>query len=264
MVWPVRPGNLAAGGRALDDVAAWCLLAAVLSSFDRTWDAALWAIGGGAVYALVVLLLLRPVLKLGLPRWLASYVPGDLEETPQTSGGFPMPLLVFVLALVMFASFVTDRIGIYAVFGAFILGCAMPRGEFIERLRGQMEPMTVGLLLPLFFTFSGLSTRLDLLTSLSVLGVTLLILLIATVGKGLACWAAARLAGENQASAAAIGALMNARGLMELILLNIGLQRGIIDTKLFSILVVMAILTTVAASPVFMWVRSRSPADAFD
>jgi Kef-type K+ transport system membrane component KefB len=87
--------------------------------------------------------------------------------------------------------------------------------------------------------------------------------MIATLGKGIACWAAARLAGENQPTAAAIGALMNARGLMELILLNIGLQRGIVDAKLFSILVVMAILTTVATSPFFIWVRNRFGREAF-
>lgn len=258
-------GTLALAAGALDDVAAWCLLAIVLSSADRSWDAALWAIGGGAIYAVFVLVGARRLLSAWLPGWLSRE---DNKQSVTFDGqsstaGLPMPMLVLILAMLMFSSFVTDKIGIYAVFGAFILGCAMPRGQLISRLRYQIEPMTVGLLLPMFFTFSGLSTRLDLLTSTSAITVTLLVLLIATLGKGIACWAAARLAGENQPTAAAIGALMNARGLMELIMLNIGLQRGIVDEKLFSIMVVMAILTTVAASPFFIWVRNRFGREAF-
>jgi Kef-type K+ transport system membrane component KefB len=242
-------GTLALAAGALDDVAAWCLLAIVISSVDRSWQAAVFAIGGGVLYAAFVFSVVRPILSAVQRRFLSGF---------SADTKLPSAVLVSVLAMVMFSSFLTDLIGVYAVFGAFLLGCAMPRCVPSDKLREQIEPLTVGLLLPLFFTFSGLNTRLDLLTSLSAIAITILVLVISTVGKGVACWGAARLAGESNATALAIGALMNARGLMELIMLNIGKEKGIIDTKLFSILVVMAILTTFAASPLFLLVKKQA------
>ena len=109
-------------------------------------------------------------------------------------------------------------------------------------------------LLPTFFTYSGLNTRLDLVDTPQLWLVALIALAAACLGKGGACWAAARLHGEDNRTALAIGTLMNARGLMELIILNIGLERGLITPQLFSILVVMAVVTTLLASPVFEWV----------
>ncbi|HEU0010513.1 MAG TPA: cation:proton antiporter, partial [Verrucomicrobiae bacterium] len=112
-------------------------------------------------------------------------------------------------------------------------------------------------LLPMFFTFSGLNTRLDLVNNVELLLIAAAVLGAACLGKGAACWAAARLNGEDNRTALAIGTLMNARGLMELILLNIGLQIGIIRTPLFSIMVLMAVVTTLMASPLFEWVYGR-------
>ena len=234
-------GTLALAAGAIDDVAAWCMLAVVLSSFAAEWSTAWLAIGGGTIFALTVLLILRPLL-----RWLTP--------TAEKEKGLTPGQIVLILALVMFASYVTDRIGVYAVFGAFLLGCAMPRGIVTEDLKEKFEPLTVSLLLPLFFTFSGLNTRLDLVNTPYLLLVALVVLAAATIGKGGACWAAARLAGEDNRTALAVGALMNARGLMELILLNIGRDRGLIGPELFSIMVVMAIVTTLLATPVFRWV----------
>lgn len=234
-------GTLAIAAGAIDDVAAWCMLAIVLSSFAAEWSTAALAIGGGTVFAFVVLVAVRPAL-----RWLTPLAEKEKQLTPGQ--------LVFVLSLLMFASFVTDRIGVYAVFGAFLLGCAMPRGVVTDDLKAKLEPLTVSLLLPLFFTFSGLNTRLDLVTTPYLIFISVVVLLAATLGKGGACWAAARLAGEDQRTALAVGALMNARGLMELILLNIGRERGIVGPELFSIMVVMAIVTTLLATPVFRWV----------
>ena len=116
------------------------------------------------------------------------------------------------------------------------------------------RPFVTTFLLPLFFVYSGLNTRIGLVNTMALWGVTLVICLAATAGKGGACWAAARLNGEPPREAIAIGALMNARGLMELIILNIGLERGIVQPTLFTIMVLMAVLTTLAASPVFEWV----------
>lgn len=246
-------GTLAIAAGAIDDVAAWCMLAIVVSSFAAEWSTAALAIGGGTAFAFVVLVAVRPAL-----RWL---VPTAEKEKQLTAGQ-----LVFVLSLLMFASYLTDRIGVYAVFGAFLLGCAMPRGVVTADLKQKLEPLTVSLLLPLFFTFSGLNTRLDLVTTPYLIFISLVVLIAATLGKGVACWGAARLAGEDQRTALAVGALMNARGLMELILLNIGRERGIVGPELFSIMVVMAIATTLLATPVFRyvypeWNQGQQPAE---
>ncbi len=244
-------GTLALAAGALDDVAAWCLLAIVISSIDQSWVAATMAIGGGAIYGGFMMLIIKPTLE----RMTRSLQPDEESSKDQA---LPQSVIISILALVMLSSYITDRIGVYAVFGAFILGCAMPRGGFGDCLVKQLEPVTVCLLLPLFFAFSGLNTRLDLLTSTSLLSITLIVLVLATVGKGVACWAAARMAGESHATCLAIGALMNARGLMELIMLNIGKEKGIIGPELFSIMVVMAIVTTFIASPLFLLVKSRT------
>jgi Kef-type K+ transport system membrane component KefB len=157
----------------------------------------------------------------------------------------------------MLGSWFTDAIGIYAVFGAFILGCAMPRGAFGEALTRQLEPFIVVFLLPTFFTFSGLNTRLDLVTTPELWAVAGVALVAACLGKFAACWSAARIQGEDNPTALAVGTLMNARGLMELIILNIGLERRLITPQLFSIMVVMAIVTTLMATPLFEWVYGR-------
>src|SRR5262245_43376470 len=239
-------GTLTLGAGAIDDATAWCLLAVVLASFSGNGMIALAAIGGGALYAVVVLVIGRPLLR-------------RLETIASRHDRVPGPLLGFVLMLVTLAAWVTDYIGIYAVFGAFILGTAMPRGMVSRDLQRLIEPMTTNFLLPLFFIYSGLNTRLGLVLTPEFWGLTLLIVLLACVGKGLGCWLAARASGENNRDALAIGTLMNARGLMELILLNIGLERGLITPALFTMMVIMAIVTTLMASPLFVLVTKGLP-----
>jgi Kef-type K+ transport system membrane component KefB len=238
-------GTLALAAGAMDDAAAWCVLAVVLASMDHSWSIAWKAIGGGIVYAIFVLT---------AGRWLLA----PLGRRVHAAGRMSQPILVFTLALVMLGSWLTDAIGIYAVFGAFVMGVAMPRGVFAEELRRSIEPLTVALLLPLFFTYSGLNTRLDLVDTPHLWLVAAVVLAAACLGKGGACWAAARLSGEDNRTALAVGSLMNARGLMELIILNIGLQRGVIGPTLFSIMVVMAIATTLLAAPAFEWTYGRA------
>jgi Kef-type K+ transport system membrane component KefB len=237
-------GTLVLAAGAIDDAAAWCVLAVVLASFDHSWVGAAKAIGGGLAYAALLFLVLR--------RWLKPF-----EARIERDGRLSPGALGTVLMLVMAASWYTDAIGIYAVFGAFLLGTAMPRGRFAAEVQRQCEPVTVGLLLPLFFTYSGLNTRLDLVASLAQLPVLGLVLVAACIGKGVACYAAARWRGEEHRTGLAVGTLMNARGLMELIILNIGLQRGIVTAELFSIMVAMAIVTTLMASPLFEWFFGR-------
>ena len=180
-----------------------------------------------------------------------------LERRVQRDGELTPAGLAIVLMLFLAGSWITDAIGIHTVFGGFLLGVAMPRGMLTRELTRQLEPFAVVFLLPMFFTFSGLNTRLDMVDSPQLLLIALSVLVAACLGKGVACWAASRWNGEDNRTAMAVGTLMNARGLMELIVINIGLQHGIIQPALFSVLVLMAIVTTLMASPVFQWVYGR-------
>ncbi len=237
-------GTLALAAGAIDDAAAWCVLAIVLASFGGETAVAAKAIAGGVAYAVFILTIGR---KLLAPLGTATERAGKL--TPQL---FAMPLMFFTLAV-----WFTDAIGIHAVFGGFLLGVAMPRGLFTRELQRQLEPFAVVFLLPMFFTFSGLNTHLDMVNNMPLLLIALAVLAASCLGKFGACWAAARLNGEDNRTAMAVGTLMNARGLMELIILNIGLQKGVIQPALFSVMVLMAVLTTLMASPAFELVYGR-------
>lgn len=239
---PLAALALAAG--AIGDAGAWCVLAIVLASFGAGPMVAVKAIGGGIAYGVVVLTVGR--------KWLVR-----LGTAVERDGGISPTMLAVVLALLMLGVWITDSIGIHAVIGGFLLGIAMPRGLFARELRRQIEPITVVFLLPVFFTFSGLNTRLDMVNSFQMLGIAVAVLAAACIGKGGACWAAARLNGEDNRTALAVATLMNSRGMMELIIINIGLQKGVIQPALFSILVLMTIVTTLMASPVFEWVYGR-------
>ncbi len=232
-------GTVALGAGAVDDVMAWCLLALVLASFDSNIANAGWSIGGGLLFVLVALAVVRPLYD-RFKNWLIEK-DGTLSET-----GF-----VIVLATMAFGAWFTDKIHLHAVFGAFVIGACMPRGIIARDLISRIQPLTVALLLPLFFTFSGLNTEIGLLTTSYLWGMCGLVFIAAVVGKFGACWLAARWTGLTNREALGIGTLMNARGLMELIIINIGLQRGVISKELFAILVIMAVVTTLMASPLF-------------
>jgi len=237
-------GTLSLSAGAIDDAGAWTVLAIVLASFGEGPAVAVKALVGGVGFALFMLLLGHPLFA-PLGRWA------------EREGGVSQTLLAVVLILFMLSAFAMDVVGIHAVFGGFVLGCVLPRGRLADDLRAKLEPMTVVLLLPMFFTFSGLNTQLTMVDSLPLVAVAAAILAASILAKGGACWAAARLTGQDNPTALAIGALMNARGLMELIIINIGLQRGIIGPALFSVLVLMAIVTTLMASPLFEAVYGR-------
>lgn len=239
-----RLGSLSLAAGAIDDAGAWCVLAIVLASFGAGPMVAVTAIAGGGAFALFML-------TVG-PRLLAP-----LGRIVEREGRLSPTVLGIVLILFMLSAWAMDAVGIHAVFGGFILGVAMPRGLLSDEVKRQLEPFAVLVLLPMFFTFSGLNTQLTMVNSLGLLAVTVVILLGSVLAKGGACWAAARLTGQDNATAMGIGALMNARGLMELIIINIGLQKGVIGLALFSILVLMAIITTLMASPLFEWVYGK-------
>jgi Kef-type K+ transport system membrane component KefB len=233
-------GTLALTAGAVDDAAAWCILAIVLASFGGSWGGAYAAIGGGIVFALFMIFVGSKLLR-HLARWVLPTEP--LSTT----------LLAAVLVLFALSAFAMDLIGIHAVFGGFLLGCVMPRGPLTEKLRATLQPFVVVFLLPMFFTYSGLNTRLDMLFQPAIFLAALAILVASFGGKLVACWAAARMNGEPRTDAMAIGALMNARGLM-------GLAAGVILPGLFSVLVLMAVVSTLMATPLFNWIMRRHAA----
>lgn len=138
---------------------------------------------------------------------------------------------------------------------AFAAGLVLPRGGAVDRLRERVEPLTTRWLLPVYFVCSGLNTRLDLLAGPRLWGIFLLVLAAASAGKAGACWLAARAGGRPPAESAAVGVLMNARGLMELVILNMGLAHGLITPVLFTMMALMAVATTFAAAPLYELTR---------
>jgi len=160
----------------------------------------------------------------------------------------------------MLCAYYTDVVGVHAIFGAFVLGTVMPRGHFAESVHRHLEYLITSLFVPIFFIFSGLNTQLGLLNTPYLWLLTALIIAIAVLGKGLACTLAARWSGEGWRDSMTVGALMNTRGMMELIILNIGLEQGGITPTLFTIMVIMAIFTTLMCSPIinFLLVPSKA------
>ncbi len=251
-----RFGSLALACGGIDDMAAWILLAGVLSLAS----AKLWpfekALGGAVVFAVILVLMIRPLLDRYLRR------PG---LSPQT-------VLLITMVLVLAAAWFTTDIGLYAVFGAFSIGLVMPPEPQQEDLastdpaRGRavrndlVTPTMDGfsrMLVPMFFTYSGLNTRFALLTNPRVLLFSVAAIVVAVLSKGGACWLGAWLAGERGSVPARVGTLMNARGLMQLIALNVGLQAGIASEDLFTSLVLVALVTTIMTAPVLSWIDRR-------
>ncbi|MFV8320821.1 cation:proton antiporter [Mycobacterium sp. 23] len=241
-------GTLALACGAADDALSWCILAIVLAVHRGNPALAATAIIGGILYSVLLLTAGRRAFK----------VLGTISERRNT---ITAPVLSTVLILLMTCAWFTDTIGIYAIFGGFILGVAMPSGFFARELTARLDPLVTTFLLPLFFVYSGLNTQIGLLNSPMLWAVTLGILIVSILGKGVACTVAARLNKVPFRESVALGSLMNARGLIELILLNIGLQAGIITPTLFTILVLVAIVTTLMATPIFEFVYGRHRVD---
>ena len=237
-------GTLALAAGAIDDAAAWIVLAVVLASFGGGAMLAIKAVIGGTIYASFMLTKARS--------WLQP-----LADKVESSGVLTSPQLVLVLLLWALSAYSMEWVGLHAVFGGFLLGIAMPRGKLTQLIDAKLNKITVFLLLPMFFTYSGLKTQLDVLGSWEVLSIALVILAASVFAKGVACWAAARIGGADNRTAMAVGALMNSRGLMELIIINIALSYGVIQQGLFSIMVLMAIVTTLMATPLFQLVYGR-------
>lgn len=244
-------GGLAMLSASLQDVVSWILLGLVTAmAVDGSIDGVYLMVAGAVGLVLVLFYVLRPLLA----RWVKGM---DFEQPLNPS------LFATVLFLLIGCAIFTDHIGLYSVFGGFMLGMAMPRHQaFLKQISLRMKDITIILFLPIFFAFSGLNTNLGSLTSASLLLPTVVIIGLAFASKLLPLFTTMRLSGYSSTDSASIAALMNSRGLMELIIANIGMFYGLIDTSLYAILVLIAVTTTLSAMPFYVWAQKWSPAGA--
>jgi Kef-type K+ transport system membrane component KefB len=232
-------GLMAIACAAVNDVTGWCVLAAILVPIRaQTAAPTLWITAGGTVaFAFFVIYVLRPLLR-------------GFEQSFQRRGTLDDDKIALLILLVLGSALVTERLGIHLLFGAFLLGAVMPKNqELVAHISGKFESVTVVVLLPLFFAFSGLRTNIGLLHGAEMWFYCGLIVMIAICGKLGGSAIAARASGINWREAAGIGVLMNTRGLMELVILNIGLDIHVISPTLFSMMVIMALTTTFMTTP---------------
>jgi Kef-type K+ transport system membrane component KefB len=232
-------GSTATACAAVDDVTAWCMLAFVVA-IARATSVRGAAFNLGLVLIFIALMLF--VIKPKLPSWLGQRA----LERPDPSKA----LLAVVFAVVLVSALTTELIGIHALFGAFLAGIVMPTaGGFRDKLVVRVENLSSVLLLPVFFAFTGLRTQIGLLSSAQDWLICLVIIAVATAGKLGGSALAARLTGMKWRESLQLGALMNTRGLMELIALNIGYDMGILSQHIFTMLVIMALITTIMTGP---------------
>jgi Kef-type K+ transport system membrane component KefB len=224
---------------AVDDVSAWAILALVVGVANSQVDRALWTLPLVLVYMAVMLLGVRPLLA-----WLS-------EREEKAEGPLTHTTMATISVALLLSAVATEAIGVHALFGAFLLGAILPHeGRLSEQLRVRMEDLVVVLFLPAFFAFTGMRTHFALVHGIQDWLACGLIILVATVGKFGGSFLAARFNGLGWRESGAIGILMNTRGLMELVVLNIGLDLGVISPTLFAMLVLMALVTTFATTPV--------------
>lgn len=239
---------------AVDDATAWCLLALVSGVATAQAGDAGRVVLLVAAFVAVMLVVVRPI-----ARRLAAH-----EE--RRKGPLSLTVLALVFAAVLLSALATEAIGIHALFGAFLFGAVVPHeGRLADHLRVRMEDLVVVLLLPVFFAFTGLRTHIGLVSGAGEWATVGLIVLAATTGKFGGSFVAARLSGLGWRESSALGILMNTRGLMELIVLNVGLDMGVLSPTLFTMLVIMALVTTFSTTPVLnLLYRRRAFAGAPD
>jgi Kef-type K+ transport system membrane component KefB len=242
-----RPvGALTMAGAAIDDVTAWGLLAlATAAATSASGLHALWVILLAAAFTAAMILIGRPLL-------------GRVSRAYDEVGRVPTLWLGIIFVAVLLSAYVSQSIGIAAIFGAFLVGLIMPRNAGLtEDVRGRFEDFVVAVLLPLFFVVTGLKTDVGSLNRPILWLITLLLIAVAIVGKWVGAMAASRYSGFSLRDSTAIGVLMNTRGLTELIVLNIGLSLGMISPALFTMLVVMALVTTFMTGPALRLIDPR-------
>jgi Kef-type K+ transport system membrane component KefB/nucleotide-binding universal stress UspA family protein len=253
-----KTGAIAITCAAVDDVTAWCILAFVVGIARADgWRPGLRTALLAAIYIAVMFIIIQPLLR-------------RLQLYHDRQGRLSQTIVAIIFLLVLASAYTTEWIGIHALFGAFLMGAMMPKGtRFIRTISEKLEDYTVVLLLPIFFAYTGLRTQIGLLNSPDLWLDTLLITAVACVGKfggstvaGIAC-------GLSVRESSVIGILMNTRGLMELVILNIGLQEGVITPAVFAMMIIMALVTTALTTPVLHWIypprlfeAEKAPAEA--
>ena len=231
-------GSIVITCAAADDITAWCLLAAVIAIVKAgTFISSLYVIGLAILYVLLMLFIVKPFFKRV----------GDLYSNNEN---LSKPVVAIFFLTLILSSYATEVIGIHALFGAFMTGVIMPdvskfRNIFIEKI----EDVALILLLPLFFVFTGLRTQIGLINDPYLWKITGFIILVAVVGKFVGSALAAKFVGQNWKDSLTIGALMNTRGLMELVVLNIGYDLGVLNSQIFTMMVIMALVTTFMTGP---------------
>ncbi len=231
---------------AVDDATAWCMLAFVVGvARAKGPHSALLTAALSAAYVLTMFFVVRPFLR-------------RLQVVHDRQGRLSQNVVAIILLLVLASAWTTERIGIHALFGAFLMGAIMPKGSrFIRSLSEKLEDYTVVFLLPIFFAYTGLKTQIGLLNNAELWLDTGLIILVACIGKFGGSALAARACGLGWRESSAIGILMNTRGLMELVILNVGRELGVITPAVFAMMVIMALVTTALTTPVLHWVAPR-------
>ena len=231
-------GSIVITCAAADDITAWCILAAVIAIVKAgSFESSLYVIGLAVLYVLLMLFLVKPFFK-------------KVGELYSKNENLSKALVAIFFLTLIISSYLTEIIGIHALFGAFMTGVIMPdsskfRNIFIEKV----EDVSLILLLPLFFVFTGLRTQIGLLNDPYLLKITGFIILVAVIGKFLGSALAARFVGQSWKDSLTIGALMNTRGLMELVVLNIGYDLGVLTAEVFTMMVIMALVTTFMTGP---------------
>ena len=233
-----RLGVMALTCAAVDDVTAWCLLALVVGVAGTRMGGGLLTVGLSVVYIAGMIAVVRPgILK--------------LVALQERRGDMGKGVLAIVFVGMLLSALATEYIGIHAIFGAFVLGAVVPHDSRVAReLGAKLGDVVVVLLLPAFFAYTGLRTKVSLVSGSTEWALCALITIVACMGKFGGSSIAARLSGMRWNESAAIGILMNTRGLMELVVLNIGLDLRVISPTLFAMLVIMAVVTTMATTPV--------------
>jgi Kef-type K+ transport system membrane component KefB/nucleotide-binding universal stress UspA family protein len=237
-----RLGTLALTCAAVDDVTAWCLLAVAIA-VARTGNFV------GAIPTIIEsIVYIAFILTVG--RWFLE----RLGIYYQRTGRLSQLVLAYIYMGVVASALITEYIGIHLIFGAFLLGAAMPKNAgLVRELAEKTEDFVLIFLLPIFFAYSGLKTQIGLLNRPELWMLCFSVLAVAIAGKYVGTYVAARFSGINNREASALGWLMNTRGLTELIVLNIGLELGVITPLLFTMLVIMALVTTFMTSPLLEW-----------
>jgi Kef-type K+ transport system membrane component KefB len=234
-----RMGTVAIACSAVSDVTGWCILAYIVALIRaEASPAPMWMKLGGIIAFAVIMIY-------GVRRLLRGF-----ETVYRKLGTLSEGLMSLMLLLVLASALCTEALGIHLLFGAFLLGTIMPKEhDFVRYVLDRFETITITMLLPLFFAFTGLRTNIGLLNRQEMWGYCVLIIAVATLGKLGGAMLASYLAGMRPREAAALGTLMTTRGLMELVILNIGLDVKVISPALFSMMVMMALVTTFMTTP---------------